>query len=432
MRGLLPVYCMILGSCAFSQFVHADNWPQWRGANGDSICREIGLPTQWSQTENVKWRLPLAGSAGATPVVWEDRIFLTAIEGDDLVLVCASTDGEILWSRTIGTGNRDARSGEGNSASPSPCTDGEHVWCFFGTGHLACYDFAGNEVWACNAQDRYGRFAIQFGMTSTPVLDGDHLYLQLIHGEMRDDYIVGLVIKLDKLTGEVVWAVERPTEAVIENKHSYASPFIYDDGEQRLLIAHGADCTTAHDLETGDEVWRVSGLNGPSNLNEKSFDPTLRFVASPTCVPGAILIPTAKEGPMVAVSVDGDCMGELGESDAVRWAHEVTPDVSCPLVVDGLVYGLMKDGKFFCLDLETGEELYYERTHGSEHRATPVYADGHIYLPARDGFVTVVKAGREFEVVAENSIPEAMTASPVFSNGILYLRTYDALYAIGE
>jgi outer membrane protein assembly factor BamB len=424
--------CLVLATCFAIQPVSADNWPQWRGPRGDSICDEIGLPTQWSDTENVKWRLPLPGPAGATPVVWEDRIFLTSIEGDDLVLLCASTNGEILWSRTVGTGNQDARSGEGNSASPSPCTDGEHVWCFFGTGHLACYDFAGNEVWAFNVQDRYGRFAIQFGMTSTPVLDGDHLYLQLIHGEMREDYIVGLVIKLDKLTGEEVWAVERPTEAIVENKHSYASPFIYDDGEQRLLIAHGADCTTAHDLETGAEVWRVSGLNGPSNLNETSFDPTLRFVASPTCVPGAILIPTAKAGPMVAVSVSGDESGELSESDAVAWAHHVTPDVSCPLVIDGLVYGLMKDGKLVCLDLETGEELYYERTHGSEHRATPVYADGHIYLPARDGFVTVVKAGREFEVVAENSIPEALTASPVFSNGVLYLRTHDALYAIAE
>ncbi len=432
MRKLLAICCMVLLVCLSSRFSQADNWPQWRGPQGDSICRETGLPTHWSQTENVHWRLPLPGAAGATPVVWENHIFLTSVEGDDLLLLCASTDGEMLWSRKIGTGNQDARAGEGNSASASPSTDGEYVWCFFGTGDLACYDYEGNEVWAFNVQDRYGRFAIQFGMTSTPLLDGDHLYLQLIHGEMREDYTVGLVIKLDKLTGEEVWAVDRVTEAIVENKHSYASPFLYDDGEQRLLVAHGADCTTAHDLETGEELWRVSGLNGPSNLNERSFDPTLRFVASPTCVDGAILIPTAKAGPLVAVEVNPETTGEIGMSDAVLWSHETTPDVSCPLVIDGLVFSLMKDGKIFCLDLETGEEYFYVRTHGAEHRATPVYADGHIYLTARDGYITVIKASREFEVVAENSIPETMTASPIFSNGVMYLRTYDALYAIGE
>mgnify|MGYP003576005201 CR=1 FL=1 len=148
-RCLVPLSLLVL-----TQVLSADNWPQWRGERGDSICREMGLPTTWSQTENVRWRLPLPGAAGATPVVWDDRIFLTAFEGDDLVLVSASTVGEMLWSRRIGSGNQDARSGEGNSASPSPSTDGEHVWCFFGTGHLACYDYAGNEVWAFNVQDR--------------------------------------------------------------------------------------------------------------------------------------------------------------------------------------------------------------------------------------------------------------------------------------
>ena len=125
----------------------ADNWQQWRGTHNDGISTETEAPIQWSQTENIKWRLPLPGEAASTPIVWEDKIFLTSAEGDALVLLCISTAGKELWKRTLGHGNRDVRGGEGNSAAPSPVTDGEHVWTFLGTGDLACYDFDGNQVW---------------------------------------------------------------------------------------------------------------------------------------------------------------------------------------------------------------------------------------------------------------------------------------------
>jgi outer membrane protein assembly factor BamB len=99
-------------------------------------------------------------------------------------------------------------------------------------------------------------------------------------------------------------------------------------------------------------------------------------------------------------------------------------------LVDGLIYHLHKDGKLQCLDAETGAEVYFERTHTSQHRASPVYAGGHIYLCAKDGRCTVVKAGREFSIVASNDLGEPITASPLVANGVLYIRTYDALYAI--
>jgi outer membrane protein assembly factor BamB len=412
--------------------VQAENWPNWRGPRNDGISTETGIPTSWSKTHNVKWRVPLPGPAGATPVVWEDRIFLTSVEGDDLLLLCVTTDGKPLWKQKVGTGNKDARAGEGNSASPSPATDGEHVWAFFGTGVLGCYTVDGKEVWKFDLQERYGRFDIAFGMTPTPVLHGDHLYQQLIHGTMRGDYTVGKVIKLDKRTGEEVWAVNRPTKAEAECKHGYASPFMYDDGKRRFLVVHGADNTTGHDLETGKEMWRFSGLNGPSPYNSK-YDPTFRFVSSPAVVPGTIIIPTAKNGPTIALRVNDDLKGDVTRKERVlRWVNEKTPDVCIPLVVEGLVYFFRKDGRVFCVDLESGEELYYERTHTAQHRASPVYADGHIYWWARDGHCTVLKAGPEFEIVARNDIKEPITASPVISNGTLYVRSYEALYAIGE
>lgn len=414
---------------------HAENWPQWRGANGNALSTEKSVPTSWSQSENVVWRAPMPGQAGATPAVWGDRIFVTSADGPDLVLIClAAGDGHEIWRRKVTDGNQDARAGEGNSASPSPSTDGAHVWVFFSTGVLACYDFDGNEQWKFDVGEKFGTLDIQFGMTSTPILHGDHLYLQLIHGPMKhdDNRRTGKVIKLNKLTGATVWEHDRVTDVVFECKHSYASPFIYDDGNQRFLVVHGADCTTGHSLETGDELWRMSGLNGSTDINPGRHDPTFRFVASPSATSGYIVIPTAKQGPTVALQVSGALKGELSrQAGAPKWVLPVTPDVSIPLIVDDLVYLLHKDGKLQCVELESGKEVYFERTHSVQHRSSPVYADGNIYFCAKDGVCTVVKAGRNFQVIASNDMGgEAITASPVFANGTLYIRSYDALYAI--
>ena len=413
----------------------AENWPQWRGPRHNGISAEMNLPTHWSETESVFWKTDLPGQGGATPVVWNDRIFVTSADGDELVLLCINAEnGEVVWRRRVTDGNQDARAGEGNSASPSPATDGQHVWVFFSTGILACYDFAGNQIWTLDCGERFGRLDIQFGMTSTPVLDGDYLYLQLLHGPMvrGNTQRTGKVIKLEKLTGKNVWEQDRLTEAMFECKHSYASPFLYEGGGQRYLIVHGADSTTAHSLETGKEIWRLSDLNGPTELNPKSHDGTFRFVASPGFGEGRLIVPTAKEGPTLAVNLSESLSGELKSNEqAIAWRINQTPDVSIPLVVDGLVYLLHKDGRLQCVDLETGSEVYFVRTHTVQHRTSPVYADGHIYFCGKDGVCTVVKAGRDFKIVASNPMGgQPITASPVISNGTLYIRTYEALYAI--
>ena len=427
MNKRLPFVAFLL----VTTVTQADNWPQWRGPDSDGISHAKGIPTTWSKTKNVAWRLPLPGPAGATPVVWDDRIFISSIEGDDLVLLAASTDGKELWKRKVGSGNRDARGGEGNSASPSPCTDGKHVWIFYGTGHLACYTVDGEEVWKFNVQDFYGDFEIQFGMTSTPVLHDGALYLQLIHGAMRGDYTVGKIIKLDAKSGNEIWAVDRPSTATFECKHSYASPFLYDDGERQFLVTHGADYTAGHSLEDGKELWRFEGLNGTSKYNPGRFDPTFRFVSSPGLTDGTIVIPTAKRGPSIALKVTDALQGNATENNQVlRWFDEKTPDVSIPMIHDGLVYFFRKDGRVFCKDLMTGEEYYYERTHTAQHRSSPLLVDGHLIWCAKDGHCTVLKTGKEFEIVSEIEMEEPITASPIVADGTLYLRTYDALYAI--
>ena len=397
----------------------AENWPHWRGPRNDGTSPETNLPVKWSKTENILWRLPLPGPAGATPVVWEDRIFLTSAEGDELVLLCVSTEGKILWKRTLGSGNRVVRGGEGNSASPSPSTDGRHVWAFVSTGDLACYDFEGAEVWRTNLQERYGHFKLYFVMASTPLLDGDQLYLQLIHSN------AWLVLALDKATGREIWKHERKSDAYAECEHSYASPFLYRDGTREFLLVHGADYITAHRLDDGREIWRCGGLN-PYD----SYNPSLRFVASPVATPGLIVVPSAKNGSVLGLSPDAK--GDITNSEQGHlWTRpRGTPDVPSPLIHDGLIYLCRENGDLICMDAKTGDEVYKERTHRHRHRASPVSADGKIYLAARDGVVTVVKAGREFEILASNDIGEEISASPVISNGRVFLRSYDALYAI--
>jgi outer membrane protein assembly factor BamB len=418
--------------------VSAENarWPQWRGVAGDGIASEQSLPEHWSKSENVLWRTPLPGRAGATPCIWDDRIFLTSNEGDDLVLMCvARADGRVLWKKTVTSGNQDARSGEGNSASPSPSTDGEHVWAFFGTGILACYTCDGKEVWKFNVGDRFGKLDIQFGMTSTPVLDGDAVYLQLLHGPMRldDQTRIGKVIRLEKNTGKTVWEFDRITDAQFECKHSYASPFLYRDGTREFLVVHGADCITGHALDNGRELWRFGGLNGPNDLNPKQHDGTFRFVASPGIVPGTIVVPTAKAGPTVCLKVNDDLVGDCtGKTSVVRWVLPITPDVSIPLVSEGLVYLLHKDGKLQCVELESGEEVYFERTHTGQHRSSPLLADGRLYFGSNDGWVSIVKAGPEFELIESVDLGEQVSSSPIAVDNTLYIRSGDALYAIGQ
>lgn len=422
-RGKSCVFALVIAMSSVSAAV-AENWPQWRGAKHNGISNETGVPTKWSKTENVAWRLPLPGPGGATPVVWGDRIFVTSVNKDELLLQCIGVDGKEQWRKVMATGNRDVRGDEGNSASPSPATDGEHVWAMMANGIIGCYTVQGNEVWKFDLQDRYGKFQIQFGMTSSPLLDGDRLYLQLIHGEGNPKTREALVVCLDKKTGKETWKRDRPSDAIQECEHSYASPTLYDDGKHKFLLTHGADFIVAHDLSDGRELWRCGNLN-----SKTKYDPTLRFVASPATAPGIVVVPTAKGAPVFALKPDGK--GDVTNSESSHlWKHAKTPDVPSPLIHDGLVYLCMQDGQVHVLDEKTGEQIYLKRVHNDRYRASPVYADGKIYLTARGGIVTVIKAGRTFEVLAENEVGEAVSASPVVSNQTLYLRTFDALWAI--
>jgi len=399
--------------------LQAENWPGWRGPNGDGTSSERNLPVRWSRTENIAWRLELPGPAASTPAVWGDRIFLTSPAGSDLIVLCVSRDGKELWRRSVAAGNKDYRGDEGNSAAPSPSTDGKNVWAFFGTGHLACFDLDGKLVWQTNLQERYGEYDHWHGYSSTPLLVGDSLYQMCLR--MKDPYIVAL----DKATGRERWNKARESAAEHESRHSYASPVLYQDEKQMLLLIHGGDCVSAHRLDDGSEVWRCGSLNPKDNYNR-----TLRFVASPVAKPGLVVVPSAKGHPVLGVRPDGK--GDITATH-VAWRRERdTTDVPTPVIHDGIVYNLRENGVLISIDEKTGDEIYLQRIHSGRQRASPVIADGKLYVASRDGAVYVIRPGRKFELLAENALDEPIASTPAIAGGRVYVRTFKALYAVEE
>lgn len=427
---MLRITAVLCGLLLVSNSLSAENWPNWRGPLNNGVSHEKNIPTEWSAEQNVAWKIPLPGPAGSTPVVWEDQIFLTTMDnsgsGKDAYMMAFNTKGEELWRHKLGTGENKAKADEGTHiASPSPLTDGKHVWAFVGSGEVYCFDFDGNVMWDANLQERYGEFKIQFGFTSTPVLADNKLIFQLIHGEWNQDPQPAWVVALDKSTGKEIWKQLRKSDAFAENVHSYASPIVYEDSHQKFLLTHGADYIIAHDLDTGEEIWRCGGLNPKDKYNQY-----LRLVASPAMAEGIIVVPSAKKGPVLALKPGGQGNITTDESH-YHWKRDRdTPDVPSPLIVDGIVYLCAENGDLIAMNAETGEEYYHERVHRVRHRASPVYADGNIYLTGRDGKVSVVKAGPKFELVAQNEINEDTSASPVISNGTIYLRSFNSLWAI--
>ena len=409
----------------------AANWPNWRGPTHNGVSTETGVPAEFGPGKNVAWKVKLPGPAGASPVVWGDQVYVTSVDGQKLLLQAWSTAGKLKWQHQVGTGNKVVRGDEGNSASPSPVTDGKHVWAMMANGEIACYAVDGQLAWKRDLRTAYGPFKIAFGLTASPVHEDGKIILQMIHGSRgaKPEEDQGLLVALDAGTGKQVWKQVRRSDAYDENKHSYTSPFIYNDGKTRLLISHGADYTIAYNPTDGAEVWRKGGLN-PQNDPRKKYHRTLRFVASPTAIPGLIVIPTAKNGPVVAIRPDGKGDISNAKSQHVWTRPNNTPDVPCPLIHDGLVYLCRENGNLVCMDAKTGQEYYHERTHRQRHRASPVFVDGKVICVARDGMISVVQAGKTFKMLAQNNMGDAIAASPAIAGGTMYIRSFGSLWAI--
>ena len=406
-------------ACAAVAAPTAENWPQWRGPALNGISAEKNLPVRWSKTENVAWKLPLPDWSGSTPIVWGDRIFLSVAEGGDLYLWCVDrTRGAALWKQRLGGGN--VRMQKQNMSSPSPVTDGRTVWAMTGTGILKAFDLAGKELWMRDIQKEYGRFGLQWGYGSSPLLHEDALYVQVLHGMRTND--PSYLLRIDKATGKTVWRVERPTQARFESPDAYTTPALLRYGTATEIVITGGDVVTGHDPATGKELWRANGLN-PSN------DGSYRIVASPV-VYGDIIVAPSRERPIIALKAGG--RGDVTRSH-VLWSSGNGPDVPTPVTDGTYLYVVNDRGIMWCIDLKTGKDVYSrQRVRSATYSGSLVIADGRIYVTNEDGVTVVVKAGPTFQVLAENDLDDYTLSSPAISDGQIFIRTSKFLYAIGN
>jgi len=418
-RGPARILALTLAILFVIAVSRAENWPQWRGPNLNGTSNEKNLPLRWSAEEGIAWKLPLPGLSGATPVIWEERIFVNVTDGENIALWCLDrSTGQPLWKKLLGGGN--VRMRKHNMSSPSPVTDGKSVWVITGTGLLRRLDMNGNEIWLRDIQKDYGSFGLNWGYASSPLLYEDSLYVQVLHGMKTDD--PSYVLRIDAQTGKTVWRIERPTQAIVESPDSYTTPALLRYGRQVEIVITGGDCVTAHDPATGKELWRVNGLNPQNN-------PAYRIVASPVVLDELVYAPS-RVRPLLAIRAGG--RGDVTATHVV-WSTQNGPDVPTP-VTDGTYLYIVNDrGILWCLDARTGKEIWgAQRIKPGTYSSSPVIADGKLYATSEDGVTTVVKAGPQFEVLAENNLGDYCLSSPAISDGQIFLRTTNYLWCIGQ
>jgi outer membrane protein assembly factor BamB len=396
----------------------SENWPHWRGPDRNGTASGTA-PLRWSADENVVWKTPLPELSGATPIIWEDRVYLNVADGTELQLWALDrATGEVVWQRHLDDRNETKR--KGNMSSPSPVTDGTVIWVMTGTGILRAFDNEGRDLWKRDLQQEYGKFGINHGYSSSPLLHDGSLFVQVLHGFYTDD--PSYLMRIDAQTGATTWRVERPTDAPREAPDAYTTPaLLVVDGREEIVIS-GADYVTGHDPATGAELWRVPGLNPSAN-------PMQRIVASPVIVGSKIYAPSRVKPLLVldaAQRIDG-------KAPKVAWSTDHGPDVPTPVIDDEHLFILSDRGIMWAFNALTGEVIWGpERVHSSTYSASPVVADGKIYVTNEAGLTTVVAATETFEILAENDVDEYTLSSLAIADGQIFLRTADHLYCIAE
>src|SRR5688572_22265461 len=399
------------------------NWPQWRGPTLNGVSTETGLPVKWSATEGIAWKLPMPSRTGATPIIWGDLIFLnvaTAQSTGELELWAVDRNKkDVIWKRPIAGGNNQQR--KQNMSSPSPVTDGKMVWVMTGVGILKAFDFAGNEKWSRDIQKDYGRFGLNWGYASSPLLHNGELYVQVLHGMKTDD--PSYVLKIDGKSGKTLWRAERPTNAIRESPDSYTTPALLRYANNTEIVITGGDVVTGHDPATGKELWRMDGLNPQNN-------PAYRIIASPLVVGDMVIAPT-RERPMLAIKAGG--RGDVTATHRA-WSFNSGPDVPTPTSDGTLLYTVTDRGVAYALDLKTGSVVYGpERLKPDSYSASPLLAEDKIYVTSEnEGLTSVYRAGPKFELLAENPLNDYCLSSPAVSEGQIFIRTTGHLWAIGQ
>jgi outer membrane protein assembly factor BamB len=432
-------YSLCLAVMAFSSY--AENWGHWRGPYFNGSSTEQNLPTEFSKTKNVKWATDLPGTSAATPIIWNDRVFVSSADehAKTMRALCLERgSGKVLWEHEVGVGySLDEKS---NFASPSPVTDGKIVVFYYGNGELAAFDFTGKKLWARSLQKDYGQFAYQWTYGASPTLYQEKLFIEVlqrnepVHGRGRTDGpIDSYLLALDPTTGKELWKHVRPSDAKMESHEAYSTPIPFEhNGRTELLIA-GGDAITGHDPRTGDELWRWSTWN-------PTFITHWRLVPSPVAGGGVVLVCAPKGSPVYAFKA-----GAKGkqEDSVIAWKsseREVSSDVATPLFYKGRFYILKGESPRAAISRVEPATGKVEWTGQLDTRikieCSPTAADGKIYFQNFRGEVFVVAAAEEFKLLG--TIPmgdegdDQLRSCIAISQGELFIRTGHKIYCVGN
>lgn len=417
----------------------AENWPQFRGPGARGVAADNpNLPETWNSETNVAWKTALPGMGWSSPIVWGDKVFVTAVvsEGEVpepkkglyfggempkpedthrwMVLCLSFETGEILWERTAHEGRpHEPRHLKNTYASETPVTDGERVYAYFGNTGLFAYDMEGEPVWSRKWEPVPIRAG--WGTAASPVLHGGRLYI------VNDNEEQSWLAALDASTGETVWRVER------NEKSNWATPFVWENEIRTEIVTNGTNKAVSYDLD-GNMLW---SLNVDSAIT----------VPTPFAADGLLYLGSGYVGdrnrPMFAVRPggSGDISPESGETknEFVVWSdNQTAPYMPTPVVYGGYLYILLDRGILSCLDAKNGYEIYPKQRIGQfdSFTASPWAYNGKIFCLSEDGDTIVIEAGREFRVIRVNPLDEMCMATPAIADDSLVIRTAGHLYRI--
>ena len=427
--------------------VAGEDWPQWRGPSSNGVSSEADLPTNWSADNNIVWKVALAGLGGSSPIVLGDRVFVTSQIGsaavregshpqlarDDSSLVVQEnpmggrrsepqsdisevflvveafnrSNGSKLWEyRLLATGPFPELHEKHNLATPTPTTDGEYLYAWFGNGLIVCLDMKGNLVWTRHLGQEYSPFQIQWGHGSSPVLYKDLIIL------LCDHSLASHLIALDKRTGKERWKKDRGTGRV-----SHSTPVVVPGPVSDELIVNSSERIDAYNPINGELLWHVGS-------------PRQTPIPSPVFHDGVIYMSRGyRNSDFLAIRPGG--RGDVTESH-ILWRTPIGASyVPSILYYDGLLYMTSEVGIVTCAEASTGELVWRQRLRGIFF-ASPTAADRKVYFVSETGETFVVSAGREPHILARNNLGERFIASPAISGGQLFLRSDENLFCIGK
>ncbi|NQV32889.1 MAG: PQQ-like beta-propeller repeat protein [Phycisphaeraceae bacterium] len=413
MNSSRVMWCLVV--LALSGHVSAENWPGWRGPRGDGSSLDKNVPTQWSGSQNIAWKVPIPGIGHASPVIWDDRVFIVTClpEADQRRLICLDRKtGQTLWMKVVLTSPPEKKHNLNSFASSTPVTDGKQVYVSFldkADMFIAAYDFEGHQTWAV----RPGAFSSVHGYCANPILYKNTV---IINGDHDGD---AYIVALDKETGATRWKSER------ENKtRSYCTPIIRDiEGRTQMILA-GSLCVASYNPDDGSRHWIIDG-------------PTEQYVAS-LVYDGTLIYLTCGFPQEHLMGIRPTGQGNVTDTHVV-WHHRTknAAYVPSPIVANG--YYIVADdfGYVTCYEARSGQLQWREKL-ARHYSASILEANGLIYLIADQGVdrkdhgvTTIVKPGPKLDIVTRNILGEPVYASPAVYHGQLFLRGKEHLYCIG-